>query len=516
MHNSKFNSVKYLSALIEKIETHTFDLSTNGIDLVADLNQVLQEINLLKELDLREIGDHINDGIYISDGTEKTLYVNKAYSRITGIKPEEVLGKYVSDLVKEGLYKFAVTPEVIKLKKQVNSIGESLRNGTKMLISGDPIFDDEGNVKKVVATNREITELLAMQAELEASQKKIKAVEADKNKGMLEIEHLRRLNLSSGLKGRSSEIQQVVMLIHQSAGLEVTVLITGETGVGKEVVANEIYNHSMRKNGAFIKVNCAAIPSNLLESELFGYEKGSFTGASSAGKIGLFGLADKGTILLDEIGEMPLELQSKLLRVIQHKEITRVGGRVPVKLDVRIIAATNSDLLDLVKQGKFREDLFYRLNVFPISIPPLRLRTDDIEDLTEHFLKIHNTEYNKKVQIERSGIDILKEYNWPGNIRELQNIVERLVIVSAPRAKIGIEQIRKILGVDLSIPGVPDKEVGLREIVEDVEKRTIEKTLLLYGTTRRAAAVLGIDHSTIVKKAKKLGIKIRADRWGVR
>lgn len=509
MHNGKFDSAKYLSALIENIETHTSDLSTNGIDLVAGLNQVLQEINLLKELDLREIGDHINDGIYISDGNEKTLYVNKAYSRITGIKPEEVLGKYVSDLVKEGLYKFAVTPEVIKLKKQVNSIGESLRNGTKMLISGDPIFDDEGNVKKVVATNREITELLAMQAELEASQKKIKAVEEDKNKNMMEIEHLRKINLSSGLIGGSLEIQQVTTMIHQVSGLEVNVLITGETGVGKEVVANEIYTHSTRKSGSFIKVNCAAIPANLLESELFGYEKGSFTGASSVGKIGLFGLADKGTLLLDEIGDMPIELQSKLLRVIQHKEITRVGGRAPVKLDVRIIAATNCDLLDLVKQGKFREDLFYRLNVFPIFIPPLRLRTDDIEDLTDHFLKIYNTEYSKQAQMGRSGFDMLKKYRWPGNIRELQNIIERLVIVSAPKTTITSEQIGMLLNIDMNIADLSNKEAGLREIVEEVEKRTIEKTLLLYGTTRRAAAVLGLDHSTIVKKAKKLGIKIR-------
>jgi PAS domain S-box-containing protein len=509
MHNGTFDSTKYLSDLIGKIESHAYDFSTNEMDLVAGLNQVLHETNLLKELDFREIGDHINDGIYISDGNEKTLYVNKAYSRITGIKPEEVLGRYVSDLVKDGLYKFAVTPEVIKLKKQVNSIGESLRNGTKMLISGDPIFDGEGNVKKVVATNREITELLAMQAELEASQKKIKDVEADKNKGMMEIEHLRKLNQSSGLIGRSPEIQQVVTLIHQITGLEVTVLITGETGVGKEVVANEIYSQSTRKNGSFIKVNCAAIPANLLESELFGYEKGSFTGASSVGKIGLFGLADKGTILLDEIGDMPIELQSKLLRVIQHKEITRVGGRAPVKLDVRIIAATNCDLLDLVKQGKFREDLFYRLNVFPIFIPPLRLRIDDIEVLTEHFLKIYNAEYNKQVRMERSGFDILKKYSWPGNIRELQNIVERLVIVSSLKSIVSSEQIRNLLNLDLNILELSNEKIGLREIVEDVEKKTIEKTLLLYGSTRRAAAILGIDHSTIVKKAKKMGIIMR-------
>lgn len=512
MHKDTFDSVTYLTGLISKIESPDFEFSTLKEEIISGLNEVLQETHVLKELDFREIGDHVNDGIYISDGNEKTLYVNKAYSRITGIKPDEVLGRYVSDLVKEGLYKFAVTPEVIKLKKQVNSIGESLRNGTKMLISGDPIFDEAGNVKIVVATNREITELLAMQAELEASQKKIKAVEEDKNKSLQEIEHLRKVNLSNNLIGKSPEILQVSTMIHQITGLDVTVLITGETGVGKEVVSNEIYAHSSRKNGPFIKVNCAAIPANLLEAELFGYEKGAYTGASTTGKIGMFGLADKGTLLLDEIGDMPIELQSKLLRVIQHKEITRVGGRTPVKLDVRIIAATNCDLKDLVKQGKFREDLFYRLNVFPIFIPPLRLRLEDVEVLAEHFLDIYNADYGKQIRIERSGIEVLKRYGWPGNIRELQNVVERLVIVSNPNAIISSEQAGNLLNIDPYISELANREIGLREIVENVEKRTIEKTLTQYGSTRRAAKILGIDHSTIVKKAKKLGIVIRAGK----
>ena len=286
-------------------------------------------------------------------------------------------------------------------------------------------------------------------------------------------------------------------------------------GVGKEVVANEIYASSSRKNGPFIKVNCAAIPANLLEAELFGYEKGAFTGAVSAGKMGMFELADKGTVLLDEIGEMPLELQSKLLRVIQHKEVTRIGGAKPVKLDVRIISATNCDLKSLVQQGKFREDLYYRLNVFPIHIPPLRSRVEDIAVLTDHLLDVYNTRYGKTTTIETMGYEALKQYGWPGNVRELQNIIERLVIISDPITEITVEQIANLLNIDPYFSEIMKKETGLKEIVETIERKTIEKALTLCGSTRKAAQVLKVDQSTIVKKAKRLGISL-ADEKGHR
>ncbi|WP_333595762.1 sigma 54-interacting transcriptional regulator, partial [Anaerospora hongkongensis] len=266
----------------------------------------------------------------------------------------------------------------------------SSRNGIKMLITGNPLFDTAGNVKKVVVIDREITDLLAMKAELEESQQKIKAVEDATIKKKQEIEHLRSMQLNTNLIGNSVEMQQVIKQISQVANLDVTLLITGETGAGKEVVANEVYLQSSRNSGPFIKVNCAAIPATLLEAELFGYEKGAYTGAATSGKMGLFELADKGTLLLDEIGDMPIELQSKLLRVIQYKEIVRIGGTKPIKLDVRILAVTNSDLKEFVKKGRFREDLYYRLSVFPIHIPPLRARAGDIEDLTRHFLAMYN------------------------------------------------------------------------------------------------------------------------------
>jgi PAS domain S-box-containing protein len=508
--NRNFSTGTFIEQLIVRLQG--LETLSNKEEMIDGLTKVYKEIQHLSEFDFREIGNHLYDGIYISDGKGKTLYVNKAYSRITGIRAEEVVGKYVEDLLRDGLYKNAVTPEVIKQKKQVNSMGESSRNGTKMLITGNPVFDEEGNVKTVVVVDREITDLLSMKAELEASQQKMKAVEKDKKKSDQEIELLRRQQISSGLIGISPEIKQVIKQVNQVAKLDVTVLITGETGSGKEVVSNEIYLNSNRNNGPFIKVNCAAIPANLLEAELFGYQKGAFTGATISGKLGMFELADKGTLLLDEIGEMPLELQSKLLRVIQHKEVTRIGGTKPTKLDIRILSATNCELRDLVKQGKFREDLYYRLNVFPIHLPPLRQRGADIEGLARYFLDVYNTKYGKSVSIKASGLEVMRQYSWPGNIRELQNIVERLVIIGEQQSTISSETVGGLLNIDPYYTELLSTEAGLKEIVDNLEKKTIERVLASYGSTRSAAKVLKIDQSTIVKKAKKLGIKIGDDK----
>ena len=507
-----FNTAKFLTELQRSLAEDDFDIAGQKKRLLDGLSRVAEDYKAAVDFDFRKIGDHLYDGIYISDGKGKTIYINKAYTRITGLTPEEIVGRYVSELENEDYFKNAVTPQVIKYKRQVNSMGQSSRNGTRMLITGNPIFDEQGNVEKVVVIDRDITDLLHMQTELEATQLQMKAVEADTKKNKQEIEHLRQFHLKKNLIGRSSAIQQILKTIRQVAGVDVTVLISGETGVGKEVVANEIYGSSSRKNGPFIKVNCAAIPGNLLEAELFGYEKGAFTGAASTGKMGMFELADKGTILLDEIGEMPLELQSKLLRVIQHKEVTRIGASKPIKLDVRIISATNCELKSLVQQGKFREDLYYRLNVFPIVISPLRSRTEDIEVLTDYLLEVYNTRYGKVTTIEQAGYEALRQYAWPGNVRELQNIIERLVIISEPITEITVEQIANLLNVDPYFSEIMKKETGLKEIVESVEKKAIEKAVALCGSTRKAAQILKVDQSTIVKKAKRLGINLNDEK----
>lgn len=512
-NNETVSAETFLSALIEKVDKQQWDISTHR-EIVEGLNLALQEIKEIKEHDLREIGNYLYDGIYIADGNGKTIYINEAYTRITGITSKEVVGKYVEELVAEGLFSNAVTPEVIKHKKQVNAMAESSKKrGMKMLVTGIPILDAENNVKKVVVIDRQITDLMDMKTELEASQKQIKAVERADFKKNLEIEHLRKITSKDELLGGSLETEAVIKAIKQVAHLDVTVLITGETGSGKEVVANEIYRYSARKKEPFIKVNCAAIPAALLEAELFGYAKGAFTGASSTGKLGLFELADKGTLLLDEIGDMPLELQAKLLRVIQQKEVTRIGGIKPIKLDVRILSSTNCQLHDLVKQGRFRSDLYYRLNVFPIYIPPLRERVADIPILVQYFLSVYNSKHSKQSSFEPLGLDLLQQYPWPGNVRELQNIIERLVIISEQNAIISSEQVGHLLNInpeeqlELAI-----EELGLKDIVNNIEKKTIEKALALYGSTRKVAKILKVDQSTIVKKAKKLGIHLTDER----
>lgn len=502
-------NVAFLEQLIAHFENkEALPGATEPEEVAASLRSILEQLCEAYEYDFREIADYLYDGIYITDGQGKTMYVNKAYTRITEIQSEEVVGRYVTELMEAGLYKNAVAPEVIRTRKPVNAMAESLRNGIKMLISGKPVFDEDGNVKKVVVIDREITDLLEMKAELDASQEKMKAVEEDKNKKKQEIEHLRELHFGKTLLADSPEMKQVVALINQVAGLDVTVLITGETGVGKEVVANEIRIRSRRGKGPFIKVNCAAIPSNLLEAELFGYEKGSFSGAAPAGKMGMFELADNGTLLLDEIGDMSMDLQAKLLRVIQHKEVMRIGGTKPVQTDVRILSATHCDLKELVKQSKFREDLYYRLNVFPIHIPPLRVRAVDVELLANHFLSLYNAKHGKSASIDETGIWMLKQYPWPGNVRELQNIVERLVIITDAHCTVSGNQIAGLLNVEAYVVSHEKERPGLKELVDDLERSLIEKALRHCGTTRKAATALKIDQSTIVKKAKRLGITI--------
>ncbi|WP_413378074.1 sigma-54 interaction domain-containing protein [Alkalihalobacillus sp. 1P02AB] len=501
--------------ILERLEKLIADMGLSSANadnssLINELQEMYKQIDELVYFDFRYIVDQIYDGIYISDSEGKTLYTNTAYSRITGIDASIFKDKYVSDLMNSGYFTNAVTPEVIKEKKQVNAMA-TIHNGVNVLTTGNPVLDEEGNLRSVVVIVREMTDLLRMQNELAMTKERMLAVEKDKIKNKQEIEHLRKLNFETNFLGESYKLSSVRTMIQKVADLDVTVLITGETGTGKEVVANEIYSHSERNGRPFIKVNCAAIPANLLESELFGYEKGSFTGAGTKGKIGMFELADKGTLLLDEIGEMPIELQSKLLRVIQEKEVTRVGGNKPIKLDVRILAATNRDLYERVKKGEFREDLYYRLNVFPIYIPSLREREGDIEVLSNYFLDTYNKKYNKHVVVDYEGIELLNQYSWPGNVRELQNIIERLVIISETNTIVDNDFIRKSLNINPI--NVKDLEVGssLKEIVQKVEKLTIERALKKHGSTRKVAAALKINQSTVVKKAKRLGIKLSDD-----
>lgn len=449
-------------------------------------------------LDFREIADHLYDGIYISDGTGKTIFVNKAYLRNTEIPKEKLIGRTVKEITEEGLYKGAVTMEVIARKEPVNSLGKILVNNKDVLVSGSPIFDDEGNVKLVVINNRDISNL----KELERINAKLNE---DRQRANEEINYLRRRQISSNIDLTTEDQKENMELINTIAPTDVTVLIIGESGTGKEVVADEIYSRSKRNNKPFIKVNCAAIPGELLESELFGYEGGSFTDAKKSGKIGLFELANEGTILLDEIGEMHLSLQAKLLRVLQTKEITRIGGNKPIKLDIRVIASTNKNLHDEIKKGTFREDLFYRLNVVPINLKPLRERKEIIPDLTMEFLNKFNKKYGKDVIIQKEALNLLLEYNWPGNIRELENLIERMVVINTDGI-IKYNNIASILELEDSIQNLESENRTLKSIVQDLERDIITKTVKKYGSVNKAAEILGLSQPALWKKCKKLNI----------
>lgn len=454
-------------------------------------------------LNFKEIANSLHDAIFIASGDGTTLFVNEAYTRITGIKPKDIVGKKVQELEGE-FYDNAVTPQVLKYKKPINAIGKSLKTDKEFLVSGIPIFNEDGKIKLVVVNDRELGELNQIQNELKKTKERLAVAEKDKIKSELEIKHLRKSLVSKkyNLIGSSFHTQRLRDTIDQISNTEVNVLITGETGVGKEVVSNEIFSASRRKDLPYIKINCTAIPENLIESELFGYEKGAFTGADKK-KIGLLELADKGTVLLDEIGELPLNIQPKLLRVIQNKEIMRLGGTKPIKIDVRIIAATNKNLKKMSEKGKFRQDLYYRLNVVPIYIEPLRNRIDDLEELAYFFINRYNRKYSMNKKVDGKALNLLKEYHWPGNIRELENLLERLIVVTSNNIirKVDVENVIVFKGSKRTF-----KSLDIKEETKKLEIEILKKAKEKYKTTREMAEAIGINQSNIVRKMKKYNI----------
>lgn len=463
------------------------------------IKEMSEELKSRKERELEAllIGDALYDGIYVIDRNGIITVVNKAFIEMTGISEEEILGQGLEWLVEK---KLATNSgfQVLQDKKKASSV--VIINSQKIVITASPIFNELGELTQVLTVMRDVTGLRKLQDKLENSEKLTQ-------KYIDELTYLRkRESAQSGLIGRSLSMNQVRQLIYQVAQADVTVLITGETGVGKEVVANDIYKNSLRKDSPYIKVNCAAIPENLLESELFGYEKGAFTGAQNKEKLGLFEIANLGTILLDEIGEMPINLQSKILRVLQEKEITRIGGFKTIKVDVRVIAATNQNLEDQVTKGMFRQDLYYRLNVVPIQIPPLRSRLEDIPLLVNHFLHKYNEKYKENKYINNSAMEVLQQYDWPGNVRELGNIIERLIIV-INEAVIDSDHIINIVdNAKLAAVCFDKNNLTLKEAVHAVERQMIMNALQIYGSTHKAAPSLGVSQPTVLRKAKELGI----------
>jgi PAS domain S-box-containing protein len=467
---------------------------------ISEIESISKELDLFKNLKdwLDTIIDSSYDGLWICDHEAKVIRLNKAAERINQVKANDILGKSMKELVDQGLFDKSGTLEVLKRKTTVTMIQE-VKGGNKILVTSSPIFDERGEIAFVVSNDRDISELDHLRSQLQET----KALAKEYSSKLSELE-MRGVDLST-IIFRSLEMERIVEMALRMAEVDTTVLLLGESGVGKGVIAKLIHKQSNRKTGPFIRVDCASIPESLMESELFGYEKGAFTGAGIEGKPGFFELADTGTLLLDEIGEIPLSSQSKLLRFLEDHEIYRVGGTKSRKIDVRIIAASNKNIEQMVSSKLFREDLYYRLNVVPVLIPPLRNRREDILPLVLHYLEKFNKAYQKKKTLSPEAIDALCSYDFSGNIRELANLVERFV-VATEKDRVELTDLPGVVEgrMPTAMPyALPVDDVPLRYVLELVEGLIIERTIKRHGSQREAAKILKVNQGTLSRKLKK-------------
>jgi PAS domain S-box-containing protein len=444
------------------------------------------------------------DGLWICDHEGRVIRINRASEKLNGVTAEQVIGKKMEDLVSEGLIDRSVTLEVFKARTAITII-QKLRNGKHILVTGNPFFDELREISLVVVNERDITELNSLQNELEESRALARRYRSELS------EIMSKKNLLSQTVIRNEAMQQVFSRAMKVAQVDSTVLIQGESGVGKGFFARLIHQASKRKGGPFIRVDCGAIPESLIESELFGYEEGAFTGARTKGKPGHFEIAEGGSLFLDEIGDLPLNVQVKLLRFLEGNEVIRVGGTTAKKINTRVIAASNQDIENMVSQGTFRRDLFFRLNVIPLRIPPLRERADEIPAFVALFFKQCNEKCSTNKQILPRAVDRLCRYSFPGNIRELANLVEQLVVL-APEKQIDLKDLpfRILKDQSKTDSRLSGDEWDLPKSVARMEREMIIRALKVYGSQRRAAGPLNIDQSTLARKAKRYGIRIDA------
>ncbi|OPY84943.1 MAG: Transcriptional regulatory protein ZraR [Smithella sp. PtaU1.Bin162] len=436
------------------------------------------------------------DALVVVDSTGLIVYVNPAYTRELNVKSSKVVGKRMKDIAPEsivlkvletGMPEIGVQSRIIKL-------------GIDVIVNSTPIFKD-GKLTGVVSVFRNITTIRNLSEQLEKMKDYQDYLQEQLLKRALPEEF-------KGIIGNNTKFRSMLTRAMLAARSEITILIQGETGTGKDLIANAVHNASKRKKNPFIEINCAAIPENLLESELFGYEGGAFTGAKKGGKPGKIELADKGTLFLDEIGDMSIVLQSKLLRALQEKRIERIGGIDSIKVDIRLIAATNQNLETLIQENKFRKDLFYRLNVFSIETIPLRERRDDIPILSYYFLKKFSEEENKKCKLSENVLNKFMEYNWPGNIRELMNIVEAAVVTCNSRF-IELRHLPAYFTAAISMHRTKKQNESFRldSCTMKVEKECIMNALKESNNNKsKAIKMLCISRSAFYEKLKKYQI----------
>ncbi|MDX9870980.1 MAG: sigma 54-interacting transcriptional regulator [Clostridia bacterium] len=449
----------------------------------------------------RRIMDVSTDGFIVVDKNAYIIDINQAYCNYLDVKREEVLGKYVRDVIKN-----SSMPEIVRTGQgDTNTIhaymGDQVRGKEKIVaVTRSAVLDGNeiiGAVSQIKFSNEMMDlaqKIQALGAELQYYKKELKRIGVTRHS-------------FENMIGKNPRFLEIKNMAKKVAGKDLSLLILGETGSGKEVFANAIHYASQRRDGPFIRVNCAAIPSELLESELFGYEEGSFTGARRGGKKGKFELANGGTIFLDEIGDMPLNMQAKILRVLQENELEKVGGSEIIPLNIRVIAATNQDLEQKMRNNTFRSDLYYRLNVIQFEIPPLRQRPEDVQDFINSFLAELNERYDTNVILAPEVLQMLLKYNWPGNIREVKNIVERAYsLVEGNVIKLNSLPSAVFEGREVQIS---PKKGNLDDIIENVERDTLLRIIQKNNyNCKMTARELGIHRSTLYKKLNKLNIII--------
>lgn len=442
------------------------------------------------------IMDNLHEGICIIDENGMVQYWNRSSETLYNVSAKRILHHHLGEF-----FKNAMALQVLKTGKRVDNVLHEPTEGKLVILSAVPIFNMHGKIIAAVSTDRDVTEAMKLSKELEAEKKKVE---------FLEKEYKKEISLKynfSTIIGKNKKIIDAITIAQKVATTTTSVLITGKSGTGKEVFAKSIHEASGR-SGNFVAINCSAIPENLFESELFGYVEGAFTGAIKKGKIGKFEFANNGTLFLDEIGDMPLEMQVKILRVLQDGVIYRLGSEKAIGTDTRIIAATNKDLMQLINENKFREDLFYRLAVVQIKLPPLSQRKEDVRDLTNLFLdEVSSHEGIEINYVDEKIYNILNSYKWDGNIRELRNVVQRMVVLSNG-GRITIDSIPEyIIESAYAIEEENIEAYDLDRIVENVERKTIREAMKISsGNKQKAAQMLKIKRSTLYYKLEKYGI----------
>lgn len=454
--------------------------------------------------ELRFIFNNCSDeDIVICDGKGCVEFAGACCAGIGNMPKGFFVGKNVYDLEREGFFKPSVSVLVLESRMPQVTM-QTTRDGERFVTVGVPVFDSEGNIEKVISLNTKYSDY----NEKVESMARLKKESLQKYSAEDDFTEYDFITISDSL----ISVKRMLKMI---ADVNSTVLITGETGSGKERIARYLHSIGNRKNKPFIVVNCGSLPDSLAESELFGYISGAFTGALKEGKIGLVEAANGGVVFLDEIGELPLNQQVKLLRVLQDKVLTRVGSTGEIPVDIRVVAATNANLMEKVKRGEFREDLYFRLNVIPINVPPLRQRVDDIPVLARFFLKTYCQEHGVIKQFTSSAVEKLCQYSWPGNVRELDNVVEFLVVTN-PKPYIEEGDLPEEICYKDSSGNVEwspriDRIIPLQEALDILERELIQMAVARYKNTTEAAKALGVNQSTISRKLAKY--KGEKEKW---